>query len=169
MENEIWKTINGFNYYKISNLGQVKNIRTNKILKLSINKGGYLGLGLKNNNNKTQQKRIHRILGESLIENPFNLPLIDHIDNDRLNNNLSNLRWVDYTENCMNTRKRISNTSSQYKGVYKTKSNKWCASIRLNYKKIHIGTFATEDEAGNAYNKYATEIYETFACLNVIN
>ena len=138
MNNEIFKTITGFNYYKISNLGNVKNRLTNKILKPSINKGNYLTVGLKNNNKKTQHKRIHRLLGETFIENPLNKPFIDHIDHNRLNNNLNNLRWVNYTENCMNASKQITETTSRYKGCYLTKNNKWCASIRLNYKKIHI-------------------------------
>ena len=167
MNNEIFKTITGFNNYKISNLGNVKNLLTNKMLKSAVNVYGYLFVSLYNNG-KTQQKRIHRLLGETFIENPLNKPFIDHIDHNRLNNNINNLRWADEKENSRNSTKR-KNSSSKYRGVYYDNEKKrYRVKIYVNNRQEQIGYFNDENEAGEAYNKFARDIYKDFACLNII-
>lgn len=91
--------------------------------------------------------------------------LIDHKDHDGLNNRRSNLRIVTLAQNAQNS--RVSkNTSSKYRGVWWNKEkNKW--SVQVNRK--HVGHFKTEDEAGLAYNKKATELYGEFASLNFVS
>lgn len=91
---------------------------------------------------------------------------IDHIDHNGLNNQKSNLRFCTRSENQMNKQKK-ENTSSIYKGVYFYKPNgRWQASIRINYKKIHLGYFDLEIDAAKAYNKKAIELFCEFANLN---
>jgi len=69
---------------------------------------------------------------------------IDHIDRIKTNNIGYNLRSVTKSQNAMNL--------SNIKGVYFCKrSNRWIASIMLNYKKIHLGTFKSKDDALNCY------------------
>ena len=78
---------------------------------------------------------------------------IDHIDGDQSNNRLSNLRHVDYSQNGKNTKLNASNKSGKM-GVYQNKSNrKWVARIQTEGRRIHIGTYATKDEAISARNK----------------
>ena len=72
--------------------------------KLSPNKDGYLRTGLTNSEGKEKKHYVHR-----LVANPLNLPEVDHIDRNRLNNVLSNLQWVSSKQNQYNTGKRSDN------------------------------------------------------------
>jgi hypothetical protein len=76
---------------------------------------------------------------------------IDHIDKNRLNNSIENLRLVTNQENAFNT---------DAKGYYFNKANnKFLAQIRLNGKLIHLGYFTTEDGAKGAYLKAKSELH----------
>lgn len=74
---------------------------------------------------------------------------IDHINRNPTDDRIANLRSVSHSENLHNTLHR--NPKSGHKGVYRTKENKWQARIRVNYKLHHLGTFASMEEAANAY------------------
>ena len=98
MENYI--DLKGFeNDYEISNMYpySIRNKKKNRILKESINNKGYYTVHL---NGITHDK--HRLVAKQFIDNPNNLPCIDHIDRDRANNRINNLRWVSYSENSKN-------------------------------------------------------------------
>lgn len=94
---EIWKKINIENYenYEVSSLGQVRNIKTNRILQPR-NKDGYLIIGL-STNGKTKKFSVHRLVALTFIENLENKPFVNHIDKNKINNSVSNLKWI--TEN----------------------------------------------------------------------
>jgi hypothetical protein len=93
---------------------------------------------------------------------------VDHRDLDKLNNTRENLRECTKTDNSRNTKKR-NNKTSKYKGVCWAKDrNKWRAFIRYNDKRIAIGSFDSEKEAGIAYNEKAKEYFGEFAWLNDI-
>ena len=153
MEDEIYVIIQDFPNYQISNFGNVKNINTNKILKSQLDKDGYLQV-LLYCNKLSKTKKIHRLVGKYFIPNPENKPEIDHIDNNPLNNSLSNLRWATSSENNKNRGKKAS-CSSKYIGVsYHKKTDKWRSRIILIRKETYIGLFATELEAANARDNY---------------
>ena len=100
MENEIWKEIEGYEKYQISSYGRVKSLKNNKesIKKHSISSRGYLVVTLfKNNISKTLT--VHRLVANTFIENKDNKLTVNHIDGNKLNNNISNLEWVTYSEN----------------------------------------------------------------------
>lgn len=115
---EEWKNIKGFEgVYQVSNLGRVKSLprhvkRENdkgyflkeKILKQNFHTGGYLKVTF-SKNGKITNKFVHRLVGEAFIPNPNNLPQINHKDEDKSNNGISNLEWCD----------------NQYNNVYGTK------------------------------------------------
>lgn len=89
---EIWKDIKGYEgLYQISNLGKIKSNK--KILKPYINKkDGYAYIGLhKNKNNKVL--KIHRLVAQTFIDNPNNLPQVNHKDENKTNNSIDNLEW----------------------------------------------------------------------------
>lgn len=90
---EIWKDVPGYeNIYEVSNLGDVKNKRTNKLLSLTPDKDGYLRLGLsKNRIRKTYS--VHRLVAQAFLENPNELPAINHKDENKTNNRVDNLEW----------------------------------------------------------------------------
>ena len=95
----------------------------------------------------------------------------DHRDNNGLNNQRSNLRHCNRSQNCQNRRK-AGNCSSKYKGVSfrrKATMNPWVVSIRtVGRKFVYIGVFATEVEAALAYNNKAVELFGEFARINII-
>ena len=155
---EEFKTIKGFENYEVSYLGNVRNIKTGKILKPGIDSHGYYRLSLYINGNE-YKKHIHKLIAEYFIENPYNKKCVDHIDNDRLNNNINNLRWVSYQENNMNS-KLSSKNSSNFKGVcFHKPSNKWCAHIQIQGKKYYLGLFDNIEDAVNCRVKKAQELF----------
>jgi hypothetical protein len=94
---------------------------------------------------------------------------IDHIDQNKLNNNINNLRLVTRQQNNANTRS-ARNSTSKYKGVsFNKQSQKWVAQITKNYKQMYIGLFDCESDAAKAYNKQAIALYGEYALLNDID
>ncbi len=93
-----WKKIKDFEFYSVNQEGLVRNDKTNRILKPMISTGGYVFFHLVKEKKK-YTKYLHRIVGEAFVENPCNLPQIDHIDGNKRNNAVSNLRWVSVSEN----------------------------------------------------------------------
>lgn len=94
---EIWATVENFTNYKISNLGRVKNVRTNTIKKLDYSRA-YAQVSLYN---KGQNKKflIHRLVATAFCSNPKNKNFVNHIDGNKLNNHANNLEWVTASEN----------------------------------------------------------------------
>lgn len=144
--------IKGFEKYTINIFGEIKNIKTGRILKNTKNSDGYYKTAL-SQNGVMKYFKIHRLIAQHFLPNPGNKPIVDHKDNDKKNNSIDNLRWSSNQENCRNTVKQ-KNTSSIYKGVsWYAKSKKWRAQI-CNKTKIRLGYYLTEEEAGKAYDKY---------------
>jgi len=90
--------------------------------------------------------------------------LVDHKDQNKLNNRKSNYRFCTHMQNVWNTEKRKNNTSG-FKGVQKS-GKMWIARIRVNNKRIHLGTFKDKISAALAYNTGAIKYHKEFACLN---
>lgn len=93
--------------------------------------------------------------------------VVDHINNNPLDNRKANLRICTQTENLMNRKKQKTNTSSIYKGVsWKKPNNKWSVQIRVNKKLKYIGYYDDELEASIAYDKASIMYYKEFAKTN---
>ena len=92
---------------------------------------------------------------------------IDHTNNIKDDNRITNLRDATQVQNKANRRKTTSNTSSVYKGVsWYSRDNKWRAAIKHEGKSIHLGYFKEEIDAATAYNIAAEEYQKEFAVLN---
>ncbi len=145
-----WKDVKGTNgMYQVSNNGVVRRGSTIAgLLKpnLDISTGYYTVKIPINGMRKT--KKVHSLVAECFLgEKPQGRIVIDHIDNDPLNNDVSNLQYVTHRENL--SKNRISNTGIT--GVYKTKGNNYRAMIEVQNKRIHLGLFATLEQAKLAY------------------
>jgi hypothetical protein len=84
------KLIKGFNHHYIDKNGRVLNTKTNNYLTPNVRKNGYYLVTI-NEFNKSYKRYLHRILGEAFIKNPLNKRTVNHIDGNKLNNNLDNL------------------------------------------------------------------------------
>lgn len=92
---------------------------------------------------------------------------VDHANGDGLDNRRENLRRATSAQNARNAHKRAQCTS-QYKGVNWDANGRlsWRARIRVDRKLIHIGRFATEEEAARAYDEAARRLHGEFARVN---
>lgn len=94
MTRELWKPIDGFeDRYEISNLGRVRNSQRNRIRRCRVINRGYEEIKLAKNG-KVQSFLVHRLVATAFCENPQGFEVVNHIDNNPLNNNANNLEWV---------------------------------------------------------------------------
>lgn len=104
--------------YEIDENGNVYNESTKNWLKGSVGENGYKYYRLSKNNCK-KMFYAHRLVAEYFIPNPNNLPIVNHIDGNKLNNNVNNLEWVSYSENTKhwhdNKDKKINKPLEYYK------------------------------------------------------
>lgn len=166
MTQEIFKTISGFDNYMISNEGRVLNTKFNRFIKpcLIIKECGrkYYLVRLNKKNERTSFG-LHQLIAKAFIPNPENKKCIDHINNNGLDNRISNLRWSTNQENSMN---KIA--KHQYKGV-EARHGKFRARIGFDGKHIKSSPIATEQEAAYFYNCMAKNLFSEFAWLNNVH
>ena len=105
--------------------------------------------------------KMHRLI---VAAGPKNI--VDHINGNRLDNRIENLRLVNAQQNAQNCKSAPG--ASGYRGVNRgnSKSESWEACISHNNKQIYLGSFKTAKEAAKAYNKKAIELRGEFAVLN---
>lgn len=95
---KFFKMIPGYNNYLINENGEVYSIKSKKYIKPRINENNYLIIDLyKNNIRKTY--KLHRLVAQAFLDNPDNLPQVNHKDCNKLNNNISNLEWCTASQN----------------------------------------------------------------------
>lgn len=92
---EIWKEVEGYSgKYQVSSWGRVRNAESGAILKPYKNRKGYLKVGLLKSGKSADKHRVHRLVAKAFIENPYNLPQVNHKDGNKENNSVTNLEWV---------------------------------------------------------------------------
>lgn len=131
MPNEVWKDVVGYEgIYQVSNLARVKCLRTKDSLgrkrkplirKQTISKVGYLVVCLRKEEYDTICY-VHTLVAEAFLQHTDNKQQVDHIDTDRKNNVVTNLRWCTFSENMLNpiTNKRLRETLKR-----NAKTEKW--------------------------------------------
>ena len=157
-EKEIWKDIKGYEgLYKISNYGNVYSLHTDRYLKPGVNnKTKYFAVCLYKNGVYIT-KKIHRLIAEHFIPNPDNKPCIDHIDGNRQNNKISNLRWVTHKENHNNPITKVKHTKLRKRK--KTNAISWFKKMSKPVICIEANAlFTSVNEAGRALNIDARKI-----------
>lgn len=152
---EIWKDINGYEgLYQVSNFGRVKglcrydsrgNLRAERILKPTPTTDGYLRVHLSRKGEK-RKRPIHRLVAQAFIPNPENKPQVNHIDEDKKNNVVTNLEWNTPKEN-------INHGTSLYRRS-------------LAQRKTQVGkAIIAIDIANGEYNEY----YSINECTRQLN
>jgi hypothetical protein len=156
---EMYLSIDDYPTYEVSNYGQVKNKTTGRILRPAINSNGYELVDLCDGG-KRKTLTIHRLVLEAFegISKNENQKCVDHIDNDRTNNCLFNLRWVSQQQNNFNASKQKNNTSGIRGVSWCKRSNKWSAYI-TNKNKLHLGLFDNIEDAKLARQNKARELF----------
>jgi hypothetical protein len=117
--------------YQINRKGEVLGLKSNKILKKRNHKG-YIIIGLYDAEKKNKKFTIHKLLAIQFIPNPNNLPMIDHIDRNKQNNNLENLRWCDAITNVRN-KDCVINRQGHIQLKTTKKGNYYQASFSVEY------------------------------------
>ena len=128
-----WKTIEAWPLYAINVDGQVKNLKTGRILKGATNSSGYLYVNLVNGY-KSKAHAVHRLVMQYFgPEQPENC-IVDHIDGIKTNNTLSNLQWISIQHN---TEKYYGNADKKKRVIELFKQNKSvkqiCAEVQLGH------------------------------------
>ena len=133
-------SIKGFTKYLIDTNGNIYNKRTMKKLKDRDNGRGYRAVCLYNYEGKMVHKYVHRLVAETFIPNPNNLPEVNHIDENKANNSVDNLEWCDH---------KYNNTYGE-----KPRFNKLMGKF--------LSCFQIKDELGRITGKYDLDRMEEF-------
>ena len=111
---EKWNTVNDFPDYEISSFGNVYSNKRDIVMKPYHDGWGYQCVTLSSRSEKSKQKKVHRLVAEAFIPNPYNKPEINHIDGNKDNNNVENLEWVTRSENEIHAFKHGLNVRNSY-------------------------------------------------------
>ena len=145
--NELFIPVDGYPNYFVSNIGRVRSFKNNKsrILKTWTDKRGYKLVSLCQNGRK-KNKRIHQLVAQAFLGHVPDKTLrivVDHIDNDITNNDVTNLQLITQRENTTKDRKN----KTGYSSVCQDSKNSFSYRIRINGKKYVRCGFKTAKEA----------------------
>ena len=162
LKQEEWRDVPGYGgQYQVSNRGNVKTLSDRwgkeRLLKPIISTTGYYFLNL-TKDGKSKIYYIHKLVAMCFLNHKADRynEVVDHINNDKLDNRLENLQL---TTNRHNTSKDKTGYTSKYVGVsWNKQTNKWRCQIIINGKRIHLGRFKCEMHAGVTYQKALRDI-----------
>ena len=148
------KEIKNFENYTINKDGEIKNKRTGRILKQFIS-DGRVRINL-SKDKKSYSLRVHQLLAEVFIGDIPDGYVVDHKDNNPLNNKLDNLQIITIRKNLTKDKYRKGKTS-KYPGVCISSVGQITSQIYYDNKNIYLGTFKTEEEASEKYLDFKTK------------
>lgn len=168
---EIWKDIPGYEgLYQVSDRGRVKSVArvieksngskhtvTEKLLSLPTDKQGYVVVVLFDKG-KRKHFMVHKLVAICFLDHePDGHKLVvDHVDHNKSNNRLENLRLVSQRENC-NHRKKVG--TSKYPGVcWHKKDKQWRSIITIDGKQKYLGQFKCEEKAAETYRQARAQL-----------
>jgi len=161
--------------YEASNLGNVRNKHTKHVLSKrgrgKKREYSYVGLSVPNINGKNHCEgfKVSRIIAHTFIKNPQGKPYVDHINRNKKDDRVVNLRWVTQTENAGNQGPR---RGRKYKGVYRRSYHNKDGTVIYYVGSVaghYVGSFYNEEEAAKAVDFKSKELYGHYAVLNYEN
>jgi hypothetical protein len=166
-----YKLVPKFTGYRLSKEGKLQSNRQNSLdmwtdCKVSLNPSGYYTYGLRGPE-KSVTKSLHVLLYTTYVGE---IPLgynVDHIDRNKKNNSISNLRLANATSDSMYNVGVYKSSTSGYKGVSKSRT-KYHAKIKKDGILYNLGYFNCKHKAAKTYNEAAKNLHGDFAYLNTI-
>jgi hypothetical protein len=104
LEDEEWRIHEKFPDFYVSNFGRIKSMDRNKLMFTRVHEK-YVDCRINDKDGKKCSPRVHKLVAESFVPNPDNLPVVNHIDGNRMNNRADNLEWVTYKQNAKHAQK----------------------------------------------------------------
>jgi hypothetical protein len=133
---EVWRDIKGYcGLYKVSNLGRIYGRKSGKFLKPHLNNKGYLKIDLYKDG-RCKKVFVHRIVAETFLPNPHNYPQVNHKDEDKTNNCVSNLEFCDCKYN-------IGYGTGHDRAAAKVKKAVFCVELDKGFESITKASKAT--------------------------
>jgi hypothetical protein len=158
--------IKGYPNYLINNSGEVFSKKYDRFLKNDISNKGYIRVRITNEDG-TKHKTIHRLVYENFGKD-WNANLsVDHIDHNKQNNCIANLRMATNQQQAFNRRVK-KNNKLQLKGVEQKSTNCFRARITVYGQRETLGYFRTKEEARQAYETKARELHGEYFCENTL-
>ena len=152
---EIWRKIEGYDYYMVSNCGRVLSLKNRhgkkQMLKIKTNDNGYCSVGLYLNK-KCKYHFVHRLVAQAFIPNPNNYPEVNHKDERPENNCVENLEWCthQYNINYGNRNAKVSEKAKNNKnGLGNHSKHNFCGAKNHNSKPVE-----QYDLNGNYLNRF---------------
>jgi hypothetical protein len=164
---EQWRSVEGAPAYQVSSHGRVMSFKgrnpngnaQGRIIKGWVGNRGYRRLRI---NGKVTS--LARMVALAFVPNPEDLPEVDQVDRNPLNNRAANLRWASRTLNNLNRR---TWGSCCYRGVtFNKQFGKYEAQICHQGNKVYLGVYDTLEEAASVFDFHARELRGSDACLN---
>lgn len=160
MTEEVFKNIAGFDY-SISTTGKVRINSNNAIINPFLSQAEYYTIRLFRDR-RQYTRTIHELMAEAFIPNPENKRFVTHINGNREDNNLNNLKWVRKSEIISNKDKTTKSISGIH-GVYfetSVRSRPWRAELTYNKEKYFLGRFPTKEAAALAIQAKEKELFK---------
>jgi len=154
---EEWRAVTDYPNYFVSTLGRIK--RRERFLKLSPNEAGYYRICL-SKNGLVSSHSVARLVAGAFIPPVEGKLTVDHIDRVRTNNHVSNLRWANGTEQCLNRDIPLGATGQKHI----TRQQKWFkVQIKRNRQMLYTRLFTTLEEAMEARDQFIYAFSHTAA------
>lgn len=149
-----WRKVEGYENYSVSNTGSVKNTKSGRVLALRRTHDGYYGVNLCSHG-KQKSVKVHRLVAIAFIPNPEKLYVVDHINLNKFDNRVENLRWLSLADNNRVYRKEQLSEEEQERRNNATRKKVICIETGEIYKSI-----AAAAKAFNVVNQSIS------ACVN---
>jgi len=166
---EYWRAIDGFPAYEVSTDGRVRTIKTGRMRKLQVLPNEYIHVGLQKDK-KDSKHYVHILVATAFCNKDEGCNIVDHINQNRADNNYENLRWTTSSGNNRN-RTKAKNNSSGTSGVRYDKNGYWVANwcdqnMKQQHKYFSVRTHGDEQAKQLAID-YRKQMAEENGYINV--